>query len=476
MSVKSKSRQPIYIDSLKMRNLRTFKGDVEVLFAKADGSLSQWTLILGDNGIGKSTLLQSIAWMKPDLQDTTGIGMSLTKEKIEPFINNETNESLERLVRKDMDSSDFTSIEAKYISGVSLNKAQKRSESSWCSTKMEISLNENRKLEEVTPGFDTTNEEIFLKNEVHIFGYSASRVLGKANIGDAGIEDSLSSFLADNTILYDAEQILHTIHYAALGAPSEREKKRYFNYLNVVKEALVSLLPDFENVKSIEISSPRFINNVLQDAVLAITTKHGDKLPFGDFSLGYKTVMSWVIDLSWRLFNAYPDSKTPLNEAAIVLIDELDLHLHPVWQREIIRNLSLHFPNVQFIATAHSPLMVQAALQENYAVLKFYEEERCVKIINDLKAIDGWRIDQILTSDFFGLKTARGLEYEELFNRRQELLRKKKLGAEDKKEISLLAEKLSNFPIGETEDEIENRRVIAEAIQKIKAKNKVIEI
>ena len=266
------------------------------------------------------------------------------------------------------------------------------------------------------------------------------------------------------------------MNYAALGASDKNERKKYLEYIKVVKEALVSLLPDFDKVDDIEIASPKIHSKILQEGLLTVTTKHGKKIPFSDFSLGYKTVMSWVIDLSWRLFNSYPNSNEPLKEPAIVLIDELDLHLHPIWQRQIIKHLSTHFPNIQFIATAHSPLMVQAALEENYAVLNFDTQNSCVRVIRDLKAIDGWRVDQILTSEFFGLKTARGVEYEELLKERERIISKSKLLAKDRKKLADIAEKMAEYPIGETTDEIENRQIIKNAANFLKDNKIKIEI
>jgi hypothetical protein len=118
--------------------------------------------------------------------------------------------------------------------------------------------------------------------------------------------------------------------------------------------------------------------------------------------------------------------------------------------------------------------MVQAALEENYAILKFIDGG--VTVINETKAIDGWRIDQILTSEFFGLKTARGLEYESMLNERQSLLRQKKLKKADKEQLEELTQKLSKYPTGESEEEIENRKVISDVVEKIKQQKTAIEL
>jgi predicted ATP-binding protein involved in virulence len=104
----------------------------------------------------------------------------------------------------------------------------------------------------------------------------------------------------------------------------------------------------------------------------------------------------------------------------LYLVDEIDLHLHPKWQRKLIVDLTKHFPNTQFIATAHSPLVVQAAENANIALLKRNGDH--VEIINNPEEIRGWRIDQILTSDLFGLESAWSPQVEAIFNRKEELL------------------------------------------------------
>ena len=80
-------------------------------------------------------------------------------------------------------------------------------------------------------------------------------------------------------------------------------------------------------------------------------------VPLRQLSLGYQTTTAWILISRREMFVRYPDSKRPLEENAVVLVDEIDLHLHPRWQRKLFRQLETHFPNVQFVVTAHGPLV-----------------------------------------------------------------------------------------------------------------------
>ncbi len=63
-------------------------------------------------------------------------------------------------------------------------------------------------------------------------------------------------------------------------------------------------------------------------------TPYGE-IPFNDLSFGYQTTAAWLADIAYRLLRQYPDSNNPLLMPAIVLVDEIDLHLHPNWQRQL---------------------------------------------------------------------------------------------------------------------------------------------
>ncbi|WP_417353512.1 AAA family ATPase [Flavobacterium alkalisoli] len=437
---------PIYIKSLELNNVRRFQ-NATINFVREDGTLPQWTLILGDNGIGKTTLLQGIGWLKPNVHDAKDPnGETIDKDKIEPVINVESNESLEQLVN----NNGFfkAQLRANFIADVSLGNAIPK-KTKECFSQFTIEINKKRKLEDIGKKFDTNAENIFFDREVLIIPYNASRRLGKSNIYDPELQDPFILFNDDDSKLFDIEEVLHTVNYASLG--NDEDSGKHKEYKKVILETLKNMLPTHDNVERIEIAVPKLVNGVLRPGNIDIVYKDRNRVPYSNVSLGYKSVLALTTDIAWRLFSAYPESQTPLNEAAIVLLDEIDLHLHPLWQREIIHKLSQSFPNVQFIATAHSPLIVQAALDANYEIVK--EDNNLIVVISDTENIDGWRIDQILTSDFFGLRTSRGPEVEDDINERRSLLDKKRLTKEDKVRLDELDQKLSALPVLDSDNQ-----------------------
>lgn len=464
---------PIYLQHIWVENVKTFTGRAELKLVSGKGILPQWTLILGDNGIGKSTLLQLIAWVKPTLSDD---GKSEDGENTRGnlLITNEENEVLERLVHRGTAQVKSASIEAVFVAGQRL-KVPLQTTLSECTTNITIETDQSYQLKKVTASIHADSNGAFYHHDVVIYAYSASRQLGKQNLSNKSLLDTIPSFIRENTELYDAEEILRSLDYASLKGP-QKERKKYKAFVERLKKILVALLPDVQSTKDIEVNPPRILDFNPEGGVV-ITTKYGEHIPFNDFSLGYRTISSWTIDLAWRLFTKYhATSSDPLSEPGIVLIDELDLHLHPVWQREVMNNLALAFPNMQFIATAHSPLMVQAAANSNYAVLQFHEEQGCVTINNEPTGIDGWRVDQILTSELFGLKSARGEQYDNLVTQREKLLSKKQLTGTERKKLASVTKELAELPTGETPDEIEDRKLIAQLAQRIRENNIKIEL
>jgi predicted ATP-binding protein involved in virulence len=170
-----------------------------------------------------------------------------------------------------------------------------------------------------------------------------------------------------------------------------------------------------------------------------------------------------VTDLANRMVERNPDSADPLADPAVVAVDEIDLHLHPIWQRKLMGFLTERFPNTQFIATAHSPLVAQSAAEEaNLVVLR--RDGDHVLIDNDVENIRNWRIDQILTSGLFGLESARPPQITKLLAERKALLTKAKLTTADKKKLEEIEAKIGELPNGETAQEVEERQEIRKTL------------
>lgn len=154
-----------------------------------------------------------------------------------------------------------------------------------------------------------------------------------------------------------------------------------------------------------------------------------------------------------------------------MLIDEIDLHLHPSWQRKLLKSLSEIFVNTQFIATAHSPLLVQAAGDVEANVVLLRREGDQAVVVTDVEDVRGWRLDQILTSELFGLETARSPATERKLARRAELLTNPQRTAAEKQELATLTKELDAEPVGETPSEREVNTVLQELRQRLLQKD-----
>lgn len=104
-----------------------------------------------------------------------------------------------------------------------------------------------------------------------------------------------------------------------------------------------------------------FSSPMVEESPLRLrVSKAGEALYLDQLSDGERSLLAIVADLVRRLSLANPDIVDPLQGAGVVLIDEIELHLHPTWQRNVIEKLRTTFPNIQFIATTHSPFVIQS--------------------------------------------------------------------------------------------------------------------
>ena len=131
----------------------------------------------------------------------------------------------------------------------------------------------------------------------------------------------------------------------------------------------------------------------------------------------------------------------------MVLIDEIDLHLHPLWQLRIIRDLSALFPSTQFVATSHSPLIVQVADNAKLTLLR--KQEDTVKIEDHSDVPSKLRVDQILTSLLFRVPSSRSQSVRSLFDERLELIDKADRTEEDENRLAEIGRQIDELPVAE---------------------------
>lgn len=138
--------------------------------------------------------------------------------------------------------------------------------------------------------------------------------------------------------------------------------------LDAVREAIYNLLSDQHN--RFHTLSINWLNNPNGEMMIC---KGETPLNINQLSSGEKTLLALIADLARRLAIANPHRENPLMGNGVVLIDEVDLHLHPRWQRAVLSQLQNTFPNCQFIVTTHSPLLLSHVRHKNVIILEEFQ-------------------------------------------------------------------------------------------------------
>jgi energy-coupling factor transporter ATP-binding protein EcfA2 len=318
-----------YCLELELRGLRPFLQSASVSFSKQanDDKAARWTIIVGDNGTGKTTILQCIAvfpWR------TSLVGWLRSHKN--PMAHGG------RMLRL-ADSNDAT---------------------------------------------------------LYFFAYGASRRINGMPQLEFEASGGFETLFSELVGLPDPSRRLLDWHIARnLKDSSEEERAQAKARYEQVVALLVGLLPDVVDVQ---------LKAVGGRPAVMFKTDFGE-VTIEQLSAGYRAMAAWVVDLASHMFNAYPESADPLSEPAVVLVDEFDLHLHPKWQREAIGFLTERFPAVQFIVTAHSPLVAQSAPDANIVVLRKSGDH--VEILNhvSLSELDAMLVEELSQDDSGAPKT-----------------------------------------------------------------------
>ncbi|MCP4108201.1 MAG: AAA family ATPase [Desulfobacteraceae bacterium] len=335
---------------LKELSIKNFRGfhEAKITFP----SSSNTAIFVGINGSGKSSILDCIAILLSefisDLTEKTVYGTNF------PLTDNDINESSGR--RKE-----YCSVTAEATAGSSENIAWSVSAHKKHDILFTSQLHRQLQLTEKSTSFNFPILVYYQTNRAALKIKSPKKIQPKRKKIPYQLLCYESAFTKNITDLSDF------LKWFRLEEDLENEikiKKKDFNAVNkkleVVRNALIKFLNQFTSLEFSNLHIEReaeeedFSFQTLEKSSLVIEKNHR-KLKIEQLSDGEQIILLTVSDIARRLAIANPGLADPLSGIGIVLIDEIELHLHPQWQREIIQALLHTFPNIQFILTTHSP-------------------------------------------------------------------------------------------------------------------------
>ena len=142
----------------------------------------------------------------------------------------------------------------------------------------------------------------------------------------------------------------------------------------------------------------------------------GRPVPFAALSDGYRAFVGWVVDLLGHMSQCAPPKARLRDLAGLVMIDEVDLHLHPEWQRVAVPAIARAFPKLQFFFTTHSPIVAGTLTRHNVFVMEPRPGGQSA-IVQREDRIHGLDAEQVLLSPYFGLATTRAPDAEDRLGR-----------------------------------------------------------
>lgn len=173
-------------------------------------------------------------------------------------------------------------------------------------------------------------------------------------------------------------------------------KNEYPGRFLQVRDCINDLLPDGISFDAQVDSTGRYL-----------FAQNGALVPFAALSDGCRAFIGWVADMLYHICFGCPKGVKLVDNCGIVLVDEIDLHLHPEWQRTVLPKLASTFPNLQFIVTTHSPIVVGTLQRENIWVCEPAPDGNGSVLVQKDTGVHGLTSDQILNTEYFGVKRLR---------------------------------------------------------------------
>ena len=392
----------MYINRIELKNFRTFRS-TKVDFVHADQrfagmprvgarerpsidvpapQLPNINLLLGNNGAGKTTLLKAIA--------IAALGPAVVDASLPIY----------RLIRREPGSGSAAEpgvearIEARFVAheqdghGSDIPAGTSELESSISIQRM----GDVERVRWVHPDEKPWHPIYSAESDAYFFvGYGATRRVESNDRLDPGARQS-SSFIRAQRIRSLFEEAYSLIPLSFWLPPLESaDRGRFTEVQHLIDQLLGGTGYSFTGMR---------------EHGEYLFTKGGMMVPFPALSDGYRAYLGWIGDLLYHIEQTCPSGKKLVENRGIVMVDEIDLHLHPKWQMRVLPTLARALPNLQFVVTSHSPLIVGSLEWMNIILMKTgTRQSSSAKRVE--WAVHGLDADQVLLSDFFGLESTR---------------------------------------------------------------------
>ena len=393
----------MFLKSIRLNNVKCFS-DIALSFESENGDIRKWTLLLAENGMGKSTLLKAIALVTggsdaiADLLTEPSDWMRYNTQGCEISAVLVTTEGKEHELRLRIEPKD---------------------------TRSDVILKNEKSLGWLDDTLKQNDSDYF------VLGFGASRRLNTEN----GRRTKTSGFTNKRAqrvaTLFDPDAATTSIDSWAM----DLDYIGNGTALETVRRVLSNLLPEI-----------KFHDIDKQNGHLLFDTPDGI-VPLHCLSDGYLAMAAWIGDLLFQVSEVSGDlQEKPLTAKGLLLIDEVDLHLHPKRQRHLLSLLDKWLPNFQFVATTHSPMAAQQAGEGELHYL--LRERRKIHLYPFSGAPNTLLLHQLVMSPAFGLDTDESKSVEDMKNRYRSLRDKADLSAKEQAELNQLKVSLTELPTG----------------------------
>ena len=354
----------------------------------------QLNVFIGVNGAGKSTILDSLAimlsWLVNRLKNTNASGRQISETEI----NNGQGTAIIEITGVTEDSQEITWKIVKTRTGyIHAGEGSNFSQLNDYTKKIQLQITEHQ---------GQINLPLFVY-------YSVNRAVldTPLKIKTKHQFDSLSAY---ENALTSGSDFRTFFEWFREREDLENENRKY-REAEIKPEGFCFPDPQLETVrKTIKRFLPDFTNlSVRRNPLRMEVTKKDKIVTVNQLSDGEKCLIAMLGDLARRMAIANPQNPDPLKGNGVIIIDEIDLHLHPQWQRFVVPKLLEVFPNCQFFISTHSPNIITHVQPES---LHFMEQTEMGIKFHPVQESYGKNVDRIL-EDLMGLETTRPQEIAE---------------------------------------------------------------